>query len=153
MSADFSPNPKKWLLIGVAGLAVSLIGFFVDTQIAAWSYLIGLIFITSIAIGMLFMVMIHHIFDAQWSVIVRRQAEHYISALPYMGILFIPLFALTYFGKDQGILWLWMNDAASLHGHGTVGTDILYQKKTWWLSEGFFWGRAIFCFVIWSYFA
>jgi hypothetical protein len=28
MSADFSPNPKKWLMIGAAGLAVSLIGFF-----------------------------------------------------------------------------------------------------------------------------
>ena len=109
MSADFSPNPKKWLLIGAAGLAVSLIGFFVDTQIAAWSYLIGLIFITSIAVGMLFLVMIHHIFDAQWSVIARRQAEHYISALPYLGIIFVPLFALTYLGGDQGILWLWMD--------------------------------------------
>jgi len=153
MSDDFNPNPKKWLLIGAAGLAVSLIGFFVDTQLAAWSYLIGLIFITSIAIGMLFLVMIHHIFDAEWSVIVRRQAEHYISALPYMGILFIPLFALTYLGGDQGILWLWMDHTAELHGHGTVGTDVLYQKKTWWLSEGFFWFRAVLCFSIWIYFA
>lgn len=153
MSADFSPNPKKWLLVGASGLLVSLIGFFVDTQLAAWSYLIGLIFITSIAIGMLFLVMIHHIFDAQWSVIVRRQAEHYISALPYMGILFIPLFILTYLGKDQGILWTWMNQDAPLHGHGTVGTDILYQKKAWWLSEGFFWFRAVLCFSVWTYFA
>ncbi len=153
MSADFSPNPKKWLTIGIAGLIVSLIGFFVDTQLAVWSYLIGLIFITSIAIGMLFLVMIHHIFDAEWSVIVRRQAEHYISALPYMGFLFIPLFVITYLGKDQGILWLWMNQDAPLHGHGTVGTDVLYQKKTWWLSEGFFWFRAVFCFAIWTYFA
>ena len=154
MSADFSPNPKKWLFIGAVGLAVSLIGFFVDTQIAAWSYLIGLIFITSIAVGMLFLVMIHHIFDAQWSVIARRQAEHYISALPYLGILFVPLFALTYLGGDQGILWLWMDQGAlAPGGHGTVATDILYQKKTWWLSETFFWVRAAFCFSVWSYFA
>ena len=88
MSHDFSPNPGKWLTLGIVGLAISLIGFFVDTQIAAWSYLIGLIFVTSIAIGMLFLVMIHHIFDAYWSVIVRRQAEHYLSALPYLGILY-----------------------------------------------------------------
>jgi len=152
MSADFSPNPKKWLLIGSAGLAVSLIGFFVEPQLAAWSYLIGLIFITSIAVGMLFLVMIHHIFDAQWSVIVRRQAEHYISAIPYLGILFIPLFALTYL-KDQGLIWLWMDQGASLHGHGTVGTDILYLKKAWWLTEWFFWARALGCFSVWSYFA
>ncbi len=153
MSADFTPNPKKWLLIGAAGLIVSLIGFFVDTQIAAWSYLIGLIFVTSIAIGMLFLVMMHHIFDAEWSVIVRRQAEHFISALPYLGVLFVPLWVLTYMGGDQGILWLWMDHTASLHGHGTVGTDILYLKKAWWLSETFFWFRAIFCFAVWSYFA
>ena len=136
MSHDFSPNPGKWLTLGIVGLAISLIGFFVDTQIAAWSYLIGLIFVTSIAIGMLFLVMIHHIFDAYWSVIVRRQAEHYLSALPYLGILFIPLFGLTYL-KDQGLIWLWMDQGASLHGHGTVASDILYQKKTWWLSEVF----------------
>ena len=95
MSHDFSPNPGKWLTVGILGLAISFIGFFVDAQIAAWSFLIGLIFVTSIAIGMLFLVMIHHIFDANWSVIVRRQAEHYLSALPYLGILFIPLFALS----------------------------------------------------------
>ena len=152
MSHDFSPNPQKWLTIGILGLAISLIGFLVDTQIAAWSYLIGLIFVTSIAIGMLFLVMIHHIFDAYWSVIVRRQAEHYLSALPYLGILFIPLFALTYL-KDQGLIWLWMDQGASLHGHGTVASDILYQKKTWWLSESFFWFRAVFCFAVWIYFA
>ena len=152
MSHDFSPNPGKWLTLGIVGLAISFIGFFVDTQVAAWSYLIGLVFITSIAIGMLFLVMIHHIFDAYWSVIVRRQAEHYLSALPYLGILFIPLFALTYL-KDQGLIWLWMDQSASLHGHGTVGTDILYQKKTWWLSESFFWFRVVFCFSVWIYFA
>ena len=152
MSHDFSPNPGKWLTIGILGLAISFIGFFVDAQIAAWSFLIGLIFVTSIAIGMLFLVMIHHIFDANWSVIVRRQAEHYLSGLPYLGILFIPLFALTYL-KDQGLIWLWMDQSASLHGHGTVASDILYQKKIWWLSEGFFWFRAVFCFAVWIYFA
>ena len=93
MSHDFSPNPGKWLTVGIVGLAISFIGFFVETQIAAWSYLIGLIFVTSITIGMLFLVMIHHIFDAYWSVIVRRQAEHYLSAaaaLSCAGLLCAP---------------------------------------------------------------
>jgi len=156
VDAEFTPNPNKWLFIGAAGLLVSLIGFFVDTQIAAWTYLVGLIFISSITIGMLFLVMIHHIFDAQWSVLTRRQAEHFLSVLPYLGLLFIPLFAITYLSGDQGILWKWMNEGASLHGHGTVGTDILYQKKTWWLNEfgplGF-WMRALLSFGIWIYLA
>jgi len=156
MSADaeFTPNPKKWLIIGAVGLAISLVGFFVDKQVAAWTYLTGLIFITSIIIGMLFLVMIHHIFDAEWSVLARRQAENFLSALPWVGILFIPLVVITYLtGKDQSTIWLWMNENASLHGHGTVGEDVLYQKKTWWLNETFFWIRAVVFFGLWIYFA
>ena len=91
---DSLPNPTKWLVIGAIGLIVSIIGFFVDTRAAAFCYLAGLIFTTSITIGMLFLVMIHHIFDAYWSTIIRRQAENFLAALPYMAILFIPLFLL-----------------------------------------------------------
>lgn len=146
------PNPTKWLLIGAIGLAVSLIGFFVDPRYAAYSYLIGMLFTTSIVIGMLFLVMIHHIFDAYWSTIIRRQAENFLAALPWMGLLFIPLVLITYLYK-QDTLWIWMDPDHVLHGHGTVAEDILYQKKTWWLSEPFFWARAVFCFVAWVYLA
>lgn len=158
MSADseFTPNSKKWLTIGAAGLLVSLVGFFIDTQVAAWTYLAAMIFISSITIGMLFLVMIHHIFDAEWSVMARRQAENFLQVLPWLGVLFVPLFVITYVSGDQGTIWLWMNEAAELHGHGTVAEDVLYQKKTWWLNEfgpfGF-WVRAVLCFGLWIYFA
>lgn len=146
------PNPTKWLAIGGAGLAITLIGFFIDTRLAAYSYLIGLIFASSITIGMLFLVMIHHIFDAGWSVVVRRQAENFLGMTPYLAVLFLPLFFVTYL-YEQGTVWLWMDPSADLHGHGTVGEDILYQKKTWWLNEWFFWSRAIICFAAWFWFA
>ncbi|MEM9160447.1 MAG: hypothetical protein AAGB46_15480 [Verrucomicrobiota bacterium] len=149
------PNPRKFLIIGVASLLACLVGFFIPGQerVAAFSYLIGIIFTSSIAVGMLFMVMIHHIFDAQWSVIVRRQAENYLSVMPWLGVMFLPLFLITYLW-DQGAVWLWMNEDAPLgHGHGTVGEDVLYLKKTWWLSETFFWIRAILCFGVWAFFA
>ena len=149
------PNPKKFLVGGLICLAICVIGFFVPGQerIAAYSYLIGLIFTSSITIGMLFLVMIHHIFDAEWSVIVRRQAENFLAVVPWLGVMFIPLLLVTYL-KDQGTLWTWMNDAAELgHGHGTVADDILYQKKTWWLNEPFFWIRAALCFGVWIFFA
>lgn len=149
---DSLPNPSKWLLIGGISLLVTLVGFFVDTRMAAYCYLIGLMFASSIVVGMLFLVMIHHIFDAYWSTVIRRQAENFLAALPWLGVLFLPLFALTYLG-DQGSIWIWMDPSHPLHGHGTVGTDILYQKKQWWLNEPFFWGRAVFCFVVWILFA
>ena len=146
------PNPKKWLGVGAAGLIVTLVGFFVDTRMAAYCYLIGLLFATSITIGMLFLVMIHHIFDAYWSTIIRRQAENFLAALPWLGALFIPLFLVTYL-YDQGTVWIWMDPTESLHGHGTVGDDILLQKKEWWLTEWFFWARAALCFGAWTFFA
>ncbi len=147
------PNPKKWLLIGATGLLISMVGFFVDTRMAAFSYLIGLLFITSISVGMLFLVLIHHIMDASWSVVVRRQAENFLSAMPYLGILFIPVFLLTYLSGNQGVLWIWMDPTEPLHGHGTVGEDILWVKKQWWLTESFFWIRALIAFGTWILFA
>lgn len=148
------PNPTKWLMIGAVGLIVSLVGMFVDTRMASFCYLIGMIFTTSITIGMLFLVMIHHIFDAYWSTVIRRQAENFLAALPWMAVLFIPLFAITYL-KDQGTIWVWMNEDAVVHGH-KVAEDVLYQKKTWWLNEfgpfGF-WARTIISFGAWIYFA
>ncbi|MDQ8187328.1 hypothetical protein [Pelagicoccus sp. SDUM812002] len=146
------PNPTKWLLIGAVGLIISFVGMFVDPRMASFCYLIGLIFTTSITIGMLFLVMIHHIFDAYWSTVIRRQAENFLAALPWMAVLFIPLFLITYLYK-QDTLWIWMDLEHELHGHGTVGTDPLYLKKTWWLSETFFWIRAAACFAAWIYFA
>ena len=146
------PNPTKWLLVGAVGLIISFVGMFVDSRMATFCYLIGLMFTTSIIIGMLFLVMIHHIFDAYWSTIIRRQAENFLAALPWMAVLFIPLFLITYLYK-QDTLWIWMDTSHELHGHGTVGEDILYQKKTWWLNEPFFWIRALVCFGSWVYFA
>jgi len=147
------PNPSKWLLIGAAGLIVSLIGFFVDPRMAAFCYLAGAIFVTSITIGMLFLVMIHHIFDAYWSTVIRRQAENFLAALPWMGALMIPLFLITYLhAKDT--LWIWMDTEHLIKGGPlTVADDVLYQKKTWWLNEPFFWGRAVACFAAWIYLA
>lgn len=152
ISDNSLPNPTKWLMVGAAGLIVALAGFFVDTRMAAFCYLIGMLFATSIVIGMLFLVMIHHIFDAYWSTIIRRQAENFLAALPWLALLYLPLIAVTY-GVDQGTLWIWMDPTESLHGHGTVGQDILLQKKEWWLAEWFFWTRAVGCFAAWCYFA
>jgi len=148
------PSPRKWLAVGAVGLLVSALGFFVDTRLAAYAYLSAMLFVTAIVVGMLFLVMIHHIFDAGWSVVPRRQAENFLAALPYLGLLFIPLFLVTYLSGNQGAIWLWMDEAAHLpSGHGTVGEDILYQKKLWYLSEPFFWARAVVCFGAWIWLA
>ena len=49
-------------------------------------------FYYSLALGALFMVMVHHLTDAGWSVGIRRFCEHLASLLfPWLLILFLPV--------------------------------------------------------------
>ncbi len=57
----------------------------------ATAWLVGIGFWTAIAIGMLMMILIHHIFDASWSIVLRRQYEHGLAAFPWLALLFLPL--------------------------------------------------------------
>ena len=74
LTADTTASSaNKALMIGVAGLLLTLVGLPVSGSHAfAMSWLIGVTFWIAIAIGMLLLVMIHHIFDASWSVVIRR---------------------------------------------------------------------------------
>ena len=58
-------------------------------------YLTAYMFCLSICVGALFLVFIHHLFDASWSVPVRRVAEQISSLLfPWMAVLLIPILVL-----------------------------------------------------------
>ena len=138
--------------IGVAGLVVAAAGFFVDgPQAAAAGWLTAIVFWVGIAVGMLFLIMLGYIFDAGWSIVLRRQVEHVVSVFQWLAILFLPLLLLSWFYQPD-LLWRWMNpdfDFASVGGHGTVATDILYAKKSGFLSMGGFTLRAVAYFGIW----
>jgi len=94
------------------------------------------------------MVLIHHIFDASWSVVVRRQWEHGLSAFKWLALLFLPLILASWLGP-RDLVWPWMNPAhVNPNGH-TVGTDLLYAKKSGFLNlQAFTVFTAVF-FGIW----
>ena len=49
-------------------------------------------FYLTIALGALFLVIVHHLTDAGWSVPIRRFCEHIASLLfPWLAILFLPV--------------------------------------------------------------
>ena len=80
--------PPLWqkapmILIGVGGLG-GLIGIFIPslTKQFAHSYLLAFMFFLSICLGGLFLTIIHHLFDASWSVPIRRVTEHLAFLLP-----------------------------------------------------------------------
>ncbi|MFT4690290.1 MAG: hypothetical protein ACJASX_001322 [Limisphaerales bacterium] len=58
-----------------------------------YSWLTAYMFFFSICLGALFLVLLHHLFDAQWIVPIRRVCEHIACMLGWpMFILFLPIF-------------------------------------------------------------
>lgn len=144
-----APAAGKALVIGLVGIAVTAAGLLVsDASVVAMSWLVGVTFWTAIAIGMLMLVMIHHIFDAAWSVVIRRQFEHGLVAFKWLALLFLPLVLASYF-YEKDIIWSWMNPEHELHGGHTVGHDPLYLKKSSLLNMNMFIGGYVLFFVSW----
>jgi len=151
--ASTSALAGKFLMAGIAGLAVTALGLFVsDPHGVALSYLVGFTFWTAVAIGMLMLVMIHHIVDAGWSTVIRRQFEHGVSAFKWLALLFIPLLISAW--MKPGFVWPWMDLNHVLHGgHGTVGQDVLYTKKAAFLNVNMFTGMTVAFFLGWIWLA
>lgn len=153
MSASSSSAPTsvlatRFLMAGLAGLAVTALGLLVSpAQHVALSYLVGLSFWVAVAIGMLLLIMIHHITDAGWSTVIRRQFEHGISAFKWLAVLFLPLLIAAW--MKPGLIWSWMDTSTVIHGGHTVGADPLYVKKSGFLNLNMFTGMTVGFFAIW----
>ena len=127
---------KIALFLGAIGLLLSVIGYFVSSEQFFHSYLVALIFWVSIAVGGLFLTMLHHITGATWSVVIRRFYENILSVLPYLFVLFIPVL----FGIHN--LYHWSHK-------DVVTADPMLLRKSGYLNSGFFAVRTILYFVIW----
>src|ERR1043166_740598 len=96
--------PMKLMVGGVVFIVIGLIvaGGQWKEQFA-FSWLLGFMFFLSLCGGALFLVMAHHLFDAGWSVPIRRFCEHIANLLvPWMLVLFIPI----YFARHSIFPWL-----------------------------------------------
>lgn len=73
-------------LLGAAWLSGPGVGF--------WrSYYLALCFWLSLSLGALFFVLLHHLVNASWSVVVRRVAEALAVMLPLLLVVFLPFAA------------------------------------------------------------
>ena len=113
------------------------------------SWLIGVSFWLSVGLGMLFIVMLWHVFHATWPIIVRRQLEHGFAGFKWLALAFAPLVLIALFGGEhRGILWEWMSLDATVPGGGTVGEDPLYRSKEAYLNVPFFAIRTVIYFGV-----
>ncbi len=128
----------------VAGGAVLLLGIILDfrneTRTTLYSYLTSFMFFLSIGLGALFLVLLHHLFDAMWSVPIRRYVEHLSCNLfPRMLVLFIPI------GVFASFIYPWMN--MELHQAG----DHALHAKHGYLNMWFWYLRVALIFAAWGW--
>ncbi len=82
---------KLALVMGIAGLAASALGFMQNKGQFYHSYLVAFFFWMSIALGALFFNFLHHLTRANWSTVLRKMTESMMSVIPDMRMLFLPV--------------------------------------------------------------
>src|SRR5262245_20117823 len=97
------------ILVGLGGIG-GLIGAFTPslTKQFGYSYLLAFMFFLSLCIGAMLLTIIHHLFDANWSVPIRRITEHVAFLLPVMAALFIPIALNALFASPENKIYSWM---------------------------------------------
>jgi hypothetical protein len=121
-------------LVGIVGLVLSFVGAYLSPVQFSFSWLFAFAYFFTLCVGCLFWTIVHHVTDAEWSVVVRRQLENIASLLPLMAVFFLPVLIWR---KN---LYQWMNVPP--------GTDPALDAKHAYLNVGFFLVRSILYFVI-----
>jgi hypothetical protein len=135
--------PNKALIVGgvfllaTFGLGATDLGHFY------FSYLTAFMFWLAIALGALGFVVIHHAVRAGWSVVVRRLAEHLMTGLPILALLFLPILAGLFVPGGHGDHETWLF-------HWThAPDDPVIAAKSGYLNTTFFIIRAAIIFGLW----
>jgi hypothetical protein len=138
-----------WLkaAVGLALLALAIPAFGAEhaagpdlaTQFG-YSYLTAYMFFLSLCLGGLFLVLLHHLFDANWSVPIRRISEHLSCLLfPWMFIAFIPIAVLA------TKIYPWMSIDPH-HDHALHVKVVLFNKTAFYVV-------STVLFLIWGWLA
>ena len=137
---------SKWgkvpnFLIAI-GAAICLVGLGNDVFLRkglsqfGYSWLLAFMFWLSVVLGALFVVMMHHLFDAAWSVPLRRFCEHLACLVfPWMVLFFVPVALLS------PRIYTWMSVDPRL--------DHSLSAKWPLFTMPWFYGCALLCFAIW----
>src|SRR5438094_6399208 len=127
------------ILIGLGGL-LAIGGAIANPQQFGYSWLFAYMFFLSFSLGALFLVLMHHLFDASWSVPIRRLVEHMAClAAPTMAVLFLPIAVLA------PKVYEWM------HRLQTGEIDHSLHAKQPLFTIPMFYLVALACFVVWYF--
>ena len=134
--------PTLLVVVGAVLVALGLVASFGYKHDGgrqfAFSYLLAYMFFLSLCAGGLFLVLVHHLFDAGWSVPIRRMCEHISTMLfPAMAILWIPI------GLLAPKLYAWMGPQLQAHpDHALISKHPLFTIAGFYIVSGA-------CFLVW----
>ncbi len=146
LRARWRRTPVVVRFLAIAGLVTLALGYgislgFESSRSRFWhAYLLNVCFVLSIGLGGLFFVILQHLTNAKWSVVVRRIAELTTLLIPLCGILLIPVLVSILLGNSQLYDW---NDAEH------VAHDPVLQAKAAYLNAPFFVIRSLLYLAIW----
>ena len=137
------PLSRKTTLVGwwfvILGIIVYLLGYLTDAREAAFTTIVNFLFLTSIAVGALFLVALEHVSGAVWSVPMRRVSEFLAALTPVAALLAIPVF----FHLHEVYHWA--------HPE-IVAVDTVLRAKQAYLNTNFFVLRFVVIVGIWTLF-
>jgi hypothetical protein len=128
---------RRFLIVGAGGLAVSLLGAFLNLTQFLQSYLMAYMLCLGVTLGCLALGMVHQLSGGAWGVVLRRPIGAATRVLPVMTLLFLPI------ALGMTRLYPWTN--ADLVAH-----DELLQHKRLYLNTPFFLVRAAIYFIVWN---
>lgn len=127
-------------VVGIAGLALTLLGGLFSPRTALLSYLVAFVYWLGLAVGAASLVLANNAAGARWNVTVRRLGENIGATIPLFALLFIPLLL----GARH--IWFWVDPQPPL---SRELLDLLFHKRVY-LNLPSFALRAIAYFAIWS---
>jgi hypothetical protein len=150
MSAhESSVNPppldlRRWrsvpMLAIIVGLVISLIGGFAGgSKQFAYSLLTVFGFYTSLVVGSLFLVIAHHLFDASWSIPIRRICE----SMAVQARWLVPIWLVIYLFRKSIYPWFSMNPE----------DDSLLAAKSWLFNEWMWPLASLLVLCFWIFFS
>lgn len=131
--------------LGVVGLVLTAVGFFMNPQATSFSYLLGFTYWVGISVAALIMLAIFHTAKAKWLIVLRRAMETMAVAVPVFAVLilaFIPLMKYLYPWFPGSPL------AADIHG---IEVEHLAHKQHGYLFPSFFVVRQLIYFGVWTF--
>jgi hypothetical protein len=133
---DFQRGFRLAIIVGLAFLALSVVGAFFSPAEFFRSYLMSYLFWIGITLGSMAIVMLQYLTGGTWGILIRRPLESAAQTLPLLIVLFIPIV----FGIPD--LYQWAH------------ADIVRQSeellhRSGYMNPAMFILRAVIYFAIW----